>query len=448
MTTIKLFLRESKKNSKGESPVSFRIIKNRKSIVISTGIWLLPAQWDKDNLRVFTKVKNSERLNQMIDHRQTELRDNSIEQDTFNKNASTRQIKNAVMGYQPVDFFSYADKACEEYRRAGQIGSYDKNRAIIEKLRVFTKYQNIYFQDIDIEFLKRYEIHCQEKLFNKVNTIHMNMKFIRKLFNDAYAQDLIQHKDIPFNKYKLKTEKTHREYLTEDELEKFEKAEVTPGTRMDLHKDMFVFSAYAGGLRVSDVLQLTWDNYDGENIHVAVKKTKAQLSFMLPDRAKEIVAKYRPADPNPTDFIFPMLPADMKRDDPYEVDLEISRATAYINKNVDLIAKKAKLTKHVSFHISRHTWATRALTKGISIDKVSKILGHADISETQIYAKIINEELNKAMQVFNIKKPEPKPKTVKAKTTSKPKATKAKTKPKPKAAITKTKRQPPAPDIN
>jgi integrase len=200
---------------------------------------------------------------------------------------------------------------------------------------------------------------------------------------------------------------------------------------------MFVFAAYAGGLRVSDVLQLTWDNYDGENIHVAVKKTKAQLSFMLPDRAKEIVAKYRPAEPNPTDFIFPMLPADIKRDDPYELDLEISRATAYINKNIDLVAKKVNLTKHVSFHISRHTFATRALTKGISIDKVSKILGHADISETQIYAKIINEELNKAMQVFNIKKPEPKPKTVKAKA-----------KPKPKAAIAKTKRKPPAPNLN
>jgi integrase len=332
--------------------------------------------------------------------------------------------------------------------RAGQIGSYDKNRAIVEKLRLFTNFRSIYFQDIDIEFLKRYEIHCQEKLFNKINTIHMNMKFIRKLFNDAYAQDLIQHKDIPFNKYKLKTEKTHREYLTEEELEKFEKAEVTPGTRMDLHKDMFVFAAYAGGLRVSDVLQLTWDNYDGENIHVSVRKTKAQLSFMLPDRAKEIVAKYRPAEPKPTDFIFPMLPADLKRDDPYELDTEISRATAYINKNLGLIATKVGLTKHISFHISRHTWATRALTKGISIDKVSKILGHADISETQIYAKIINEELNKAMQVFNIKKPEPKPKVVKVKTEPKSKAVKAKPKTKSKAAVAKTKRQLPAPNSN
>lgn len=405
MTTIKIFLRESKKNSKGQSPVSFRIIKNRKSITISSGIWLLPQEWDAQNLRVMRKVKNSERLNQQIDHKLAEMRDNAIEQDTFNKSASTRQIKKAVMGYQPVDFFTFADNACEAYRLAGQIGSYDKNRAIVKKMKESVKYHPTNFQDIDVEWLKRYEYYCLTECSNKINTIHMNMKFIRKLFNDAYAQDLIQHKDVPFNKYKLKTEKTQRVYLTEEELAKFENATITPGTRMELHKDMFVFACYAGGLRVSDVLQLTWDNYDGIMIHVNVKKTKAQLTFLLPDKAKAIIQKYRPRKPNPTDFIFPVLPNDLNRDDPRELDTEISRATAYINKNLNLIAKKIELTKHLSFHISRHTWATRALTLGISIDKVSKILGHADISETQIYAKIVSEELNNAMKAFNTRKP-------------------------------------------
>lgn len=405
MTTIKIFLRESKKNSKGQSPVSFRIIKNRKSITISSGIWLLPQEWDAQNLRVMRKVKNSERLNQQIDHKLAEMRDNAIEQDTFNKSASTRQIKKAVMGYQPVDFFTFADNACEAYRLAGQIGSYDKNRAIVKKMKESVKYHPTNFQDIDVEWLKRYEYYCLTECSNKINTIHMNMKFIRKLFNDAYAQDLIQHKDVPFNKYKLKTEKTQRVYLTEEELAKFENATITPGTRMELHKDMFVFACYAGGLRVSDVLQLTWDNYDGIMIHVNVKKTKAQLTFLLPDKAKAIIQKYRPRKPNPTDFIFPVLPNDLNRDDPRELDTEISRATAYINKNLNLIAKKIELTKHLSFHITRHTWATRALTLGISIDKVSKILGHADISETQIYAKIVSEELNNAMKAFNTRKP-------------------------------------------
>ncbi len=83
------------------------------------------------------------------------------------------------------------------------------------------------------------------------------------------------------------------------------------------------------------------------------------------------------------------------------MDKEISGATAYINKNLKTIAEGIELGKHVSFHISRHTFATRALRKGISIDKVSKLMGHSAIRETQVYAKIVNEELDKAMEVFN-----------------------------------------------
>ena len=79
----------------------------------------------------------------------------------------------------------------------------------------------------------------------------------------------------------------------------------------------------------------------------------------------------------------------------------ISGATAIVNKNLKIISKLAEIDKNISFHLSRHTFATRALTKGISIDKVSKLLGHSSIKETQIYAKIINTELDKAMDVFN-----------------------------------------------
>ena len=73
----------------------------------------------------------------------------------------------------------------------------------------------------------------------------------------------------------------------------------------------------------------------------------------------------------------------------------------YYKKNLKIISKLAEIDKNISFHLSRHTFATRALTKGISIDKVSKLLGHSSIKETQIYAKIINTELDKAMDVFN-----------------------------------------------
>ena len=67
-----------------------------------------------------------------------------------------------------------------------------------------------------------------------------------------------------------------------------------------------------------------------------------------------------------------------------------------------ILGRALEIQKHIHFHTSRHTFATRALRKGMRIEYVSKLLGHANIKTTQIYAKIVNEELDKAMEIFNI----------------------------------------------
>ncbi len=401
MATVAIVFRKDKLNSDDFAPIHFRIIKNRKISYISSTLMVHKDQWDSKKSRIKKGVKNSGRMNAFLTHKFAELQDKVLDQETMNKGLTTRQLKQHIYGMEPLDFYSFAKQACEGYLRAGQIGSYDKNRAIIEKMKTFTDQKDIFFQDITPDFLYKYEAYCIKAWQNKTNTIHKDMKFIRKLFNDAYRMGKIEHSHIPFNKYQMKTEKTHRTFFTANEITKFEKVAVTPGTRLDLHKDMFIFACYAGGLRVSDVLKLKWENFDGVHVSISIHKTKTQLSVLLPKKALEIIAKYKTEDVTPNHFIFPQLDHDLKLDDPIAVDLEISRSTAYINKNLKILAKAAKITKPVSFHISRHTWATQALQRGISIDKVSKLMGHADISETQIYAKIVNEELDKAMHAFD-----------------------------------------------
>ena len=168
-----------------------------------------------------------------------------------------------------------------------------------------------------------------------------------------------------------------------------------------LHRDMFIFASYACGLRVSDVLKLKWQNINKTHINLTIKKTSSQLSIKIPDKAFQILDKYKPKKVVLDNYVFPMLPNGMKEADFIKLDNEISKATALINKSLKAISEDSEIGKHISFHISRHTWATRALRKGISIDKVSKLMGHAQIKETQIYAKIVNEELDKAMDIFN-----------------------------------------------
>jgi len=212
---------------------------------------------------------------------------------------------------------------------------------------------------------------------------------------------LIEHQEIPFHKYQLKQEKTQRLFLTEQELLSIENLNLNEKPLMEMHRDMFVFSAYTGGLRVSDILQLTWKDFDGLNINFTIRKTHQQLSIRLPEKSQLILNKYLKYKQKINDFIFPMLKISPANKDARELDNAISKATAYTNKNLKIIAFMSDIEKPISFHISRHTFATRALRKGISIDKVSKLMGHAAIKETQVYAKIVNEELDRAMEVFN-----------------------------------------------
>jgi site-specific recombinase XerD len=400
MASVQTVFRKDKLNAKGEAPIHFRIIKNRKVSYVTSGIMMPESHWDFAKNKVKTTHKNSARLNSFLSGKHTELQDQVLEFETVNKGLSTKELKEKIYGKEPANFYDVADELLQKYLADKKIGTYDKDRAIINKIKSFHKNKNLYFQEITPQFLTKLERYLQTEYNNSIDTIGNTMKLLRKVINFAISQDIIEISSNPFLKFKIKTEKTFRTFLTEDELKLIVDLKLDKGSRMDLHRDMFVFASYVGGLRVSDVLMLQWTFFDGTFIYTKIKKSKSQKSLKLPLAALAIIEKYIDKKET-TKFIFDMLPNDLNIEDERALDSAISSSTAYINKNLKVIAQKAGIEKNISFHISRHTWATRALRKGISIDKVSKLMGHAQIKETLIYAKIVSEELDKAMDLFN-----------------------------------------------
>lgn len=401
MATISIVHRHDKLNKKGLAPIHFRIIQNRKVSYIASGIMLAPNEWDPKNNKVTAKNKNSKRLTAFIINKFLELQSEILNQETFHKNLTSQTLKEKILGPKPMNVFEFADDFIQKYLDKGSISTYDKSRSTMWKLEQYIGNRNLYLQDIDANFLARYESYLRAVKGNSTNTIHTNLKFFRNLFNEAYRRGLIEHSDIPFNKYILKQEKTQRNFLTQEELNTLENLDLKQFPKQAIHRDMFIFAAYTGGIRISDMLLLKWNNFNGSHIHISIKKTGTQLSIKLPQKALDILRSYKPDKTNPDNFIFPVLHADLDVSDPVAVDRAISVGSVLVNKSLNSLTKKAGITKHISFHISRHTWATQALRKGISIDKVSKLMGHANIRETQIYAKIVSEELDKAMEAFN-----------------------------------------------
>ena len=197
---------------------------------------------------------------------------------------------------------------------------------------------------------------------------------------------------IPFNPMnrlsrheRAKTSKGKREYLTIDEI----KALIaTPCKRKDI-KQTYLFACNCG-LRLGDVRKLKWGNItkDGDRwlLSVVMNKSEKPVHIPLGVQARRWLPKRKGADAD--SLVFGELPRD-----------------THINAHLKMWAAKAGITKVVTYHMSRHTFATMLLTLGADLYTVSKLLGHSQIKNTQIYAEIINrrkdEAVNLADKVFD-----------------------------------------------
>ncbi|KAA6333044.1 Tyrosine recombinase XerD [termite gut metagenome] len=147
----------------------------------------------------------------------------------------------------------------------------------------------------------------------------------------------------------------------------------------------FLFSCFTG-LRFSDVNALTWGKLQkadngGVKIIFIQKKTKKQEYLQI---SKEAL-KYLP---------------DRGMDSDGDLVFKFQSGW-YINSIIKTWAVAAGINKKVTFHVARHTNATLLLSKGVSIEVVSKILGHSDIKTTQIYAKVIDKSIEDAVNKLN-----------------------------------------------
>ena len=156
-------------------------------------------------------------------------------------------------------------------------------------------------------------------------------------------------------------------------------------------KDLFVFSCYTG-LAYCDVMSLTKENIsigiDGEYwIMTSRKKTNQPVRVPLLSKALEIIEKYK-HHPKAiaTGTAFP--------------NLTNQKLNSYLKEIADFCG----ITKNLTFHLARHTFATTVtLTNGVPIETVSKMLGHSNIRTTQVYAKVIEKKVSDDMMILRQK---------------------------------------------
>lgn len=184
----------------------------------------------------------------------------------------------------------------------------------------------------------------------------------------------------------IKGEGTQREFLTAEELGRME----TTLMRNEETKRAFLFACYTG-LRISDICSLTYGDIKqeqaatGQRIYIVRKmmvKTRRVVSVPLSKKALSY------------------LPADFGQKSKETKVFNLPTVGA-VNDSLKTWAKDAKVDKVVTFHTSRHTFATLALTLGVDVFTTSKLLGHQNVRTTQIYAEVIDAKKEQAISLFD-----------------------------------------------
>lgn len=205
---------------------------------------------------------------------------------------------------------------------------------------------------------------------------------MRKIVNYCVKSGWLQRD--PFFGYKMAKKEVVREYLSQEEIQALSGKQFAID-RLSQVRDIFLFSCYTG-LAFIDVFQLTPSRIgkgtDGNQwIFTSRQKTDTPTRIPLLPQAEEILLKYK-ANPKCINEgkILPVL--------------SNQKMNAYLKEVADL----SGITKTLTFHIARHTFATTVtLTNGVPIETVSKMLGHRSIKVTQHYAKIIDLKVSEDM---------------------------------------------------
>lgn len=240
-------------------------------------------------------------------------------------------------------------------------------------LRVLKKYAgdvDVTFAQITPAWLEGLKAYLLERYANSTAFLQYNM--VKTALRQAVRDDIIT--SSPAAKIAgVKQKQTHRSYLDEQELQ----ALAAKPCRNPEVKRAFLFSCVTG-LRISDVRLLRWGNITADRIVFSQKKTGGAEYVDLSDAIRATLGERRDADA-PV-FVLP--------------------SNAAIGQILRAWCAAAEIEKKVTFHVARHTFATRLLTLGADIYTVSKLLGHTSLDHTQVYAKIVDQKKREALHLL------------------------------------------------
>lgn len=242
-----------------------------------------------------------------------------------------------------------------------------------EFLIFLKKLKDIPAERLEVEHIKRYIVHCLENEKLSENTVHSRLNALKFYYEQVLGKEKMFF-DMPRPKKPLQLPKV----LGESEVGKLFNA------IQNIKHKAILFTAYSAGLRVSEVVKLRVQDIDSSRMQIFVEKAKGKkdryvmLSSLLLDILRGYIKSLHTA---PTYYLF-------------EGQNKHEHYSCRSAQDIFKAAKdRAGITKKMSFHSLRHSFATHLLDKGVDIKYIKDLLGHFNIKTTERYLHIRKDKL-------------------------------------------------------
>lgn len=389
METILFFIKRKKLLKDGTASVFVRVTFGKLSAEVATGKSVLPSQWVATKGRAKGNTLKNKQINAFLDQMEYTLHDLTLQIQREGKQVSAKEILNRYknLNVPKIGILAlYAEHNKEQKELVNisvALGTYKRHETSMKLFTEFLQYKykakDIPVTEVDVDMLKKYQHYLMTVRHNNNNTTVKYLRNLGKVLNLAVSKKLIQAS--PLEELKLKIEPVDKGFLNKTELAKLAEKEFDV-LRLEQVRDIFLFCCYTG-LAYVDVHSLTTGDIVEEDGRLWIRKARHKTSVMchipIIKPARDILDKYAPFIPT-TGKLLPVL--------------SNQKMNAYLKE----IAAVVGIEKDLTTHLARHTFATTVtLANHVSIENVSKMLGHSSIRMTQHYARILDASIESEM---------------------------------------------------
>lgn len=371
--------------SDGKVNIKIRIIHKKRSIYLSTNVYIEPKYFDKSSGMVKSSHFNANHINSQIRNKILQYERIILSRmgesiDYVDVNTIRKLI---VKNEDKLNFTTYTNRLVDKMRISGKNGNADIYETALRSIQSFTGREVVEFNEITPHFLEDYEY---EKTKNGVglNSISVYLRTVRSILNKAIKDDIISYDAYPFRKYKIKSIKTEKRNLPVEVIKAIK--DFSGGYHENRARDIFMLSFYLIGINMVDLYYMKKDNLYAGRLEYKRRKTGAIVNVKVFPEALEIINRYK-AD-NEYLFTFNSRYANHKA------------FVKYLNARLKNVARSLGITKPLSSYYARHSWATITISLGYNKDIVKYALAHSmnDVTDGYIeYNPVLVDNANKTV---------------------------------------------------